>query len=320
MKAIGRALGCVGIGITTLLVLGGCTTTVKVPLIRPAEINLNVGGSNKVAIGAVEGNLGASLSDHLTSRLLDSGRFEVVDRQNMGRILSEHQLNLLGVVDSASAATVGKMTGAGTLLFLKSNLDYDTRRWQGKSKNQNGQVRITYHIDGIAKINTSFRVVDLATGRVLAAKVITEEARDTSWDHQLPAPPDEDAIVAKAAAHTLDRIMEMIAPYREVVNVSFKNSKIPEVKTGINLAKQGMWHDALAEFRLAVQANPADPEAKYCLGVAYEYTHQFDEAIAAIMEANRIKPCNRYAAEIINVRRLQGDLERLEKQGVESAR
>jgi len=221
------------------------------------------------------------------------------------------------VVDSASAATVGKMTGAGTLLFLKANLDYNTRSYQNKSKNQKGEVRTTYSIDGVAKINTSFRVVDLATGRVLAAKVITEEAKDTSWDHQPPSPPDEDAIVAKAAARTLDRIMKMIAPYSEVVSVSFGNSKIPQVKTGINLAKEGLWPDALVEFQSAVQANPADPEARYCLGVAYGYTHQFDEAIVALMEANRLKPCSRYTAEISKVKRLQEDHERLVRQGVE---
>ncbi len=98
-----------------LAIGGGCAPSMMVPVTRPAEINLR--GINKIAIGEINGNGGQTVSDLLTSKLFESGKFEVLDRAHLDRIMREHSLNLSGAVDEKSAAELGKLVGAAVLVF-----------------------------------------------------------------------------------------------------------------------------------------------------------------------------------------------------------
>ena len=302
----------------TMVLTAGCTTTVRVPVTRPAKINLHRGGLNRVAIGEAKGNCGASLADHLTSRLVTCGRFEVLDRQHIERVMEEHRLTLLGVTGGSTSSKLGELTGASVLLFVDSTSRYDKQRYRGKPRRDSkGRVSVTYSIEGNLVLNTTFKVVDLSTGKILAAEVFTDKESDTERGmNGWPREPSESSLLSKAAGRTLDRIMRLIAPYEQTVAIRFKSSKIPEVKRGIAYTKQGMWAEALECFQAAEKANPDDPEAKYCLGVAYEHTRMFPEAIGALKAANVLQPCARYTEEIENVKRLEKELCELGKQGV----
>src|SRR3989344_5419069 len=53
-----------------------------------------------------------SLSDRLRSELVNTGKFIIVERSKMKQMLEEQKLPLYGVVDSNSAAKIGKFLGA----------------------------------------------------------------------------------------------------------------------------------------------------------------------------------------------------------------
>ena len=296
-------------------VITSCAPSTRVPITRPAEINLK--GFKKIAVGQIKGNIGTSVSDRIETMLFESGYFEVVDRENVDRIMKEHSLNLSGVIDSNTAGEVGKLVGASALIFGRSSMKYDLKRSKSKEyKDKKGKSYRYYHIKGTAKVNTTFKVVDLITGKILAAKSISEEAHGKNREkNQYPEKPDRDAIIEEAVNNTLNAFMRMIAPYEDYVKVKFEKSKLPEGKNGISLAKNGDWESALDQFKLAVKKSPTDHGAWYNLGIGYEYNYIFKEAIEALEKANRIKPSEKYIREIANVKQMKAEREKLDAQG-----
>ncbi len=60
--------------------------------------------------------LGSYLSEELTTLLVQVGKFEVVERSQLDRILSELKLDRSGLIDAETAKKVGKLAGADALL------------------------------------------------------------------------------------------------------------------------------------------------------------------------------------------------------------
>ena len=71
--------------------------------------------------GKVPGNpdLGTQMAEILSARLSVEDAFDVVERAKLGKILTEHQLKLSGLVDQENAANVGNLAGAKLLVMGK---------------------------------------------------------------------------------------------------------------------------------------------------------------------------------------------------------
>lgn len=304
---------------TIVILVAGCAPTMTVPVTRPAEVNLR--GINKIAIGEIKGNGEQEITDLLTSKLFESGKFEVVDRANLDKIVKEHKINLSGAIDEKTAAKMGKLVGAAVLVFGNVSL------YKTEQKNTVGQpwvdkqgYRHQSHFKTVtAKATVSLQVVGLTTGTVLAAKTISQQAeQSTSADNGWPEDPDKDIALNEAREKTVAAFIKMIAPYTDYVTVTFapNDSKLPELERGVNFAKVGRWKDAIEQFKSATQKNPVHDGAWYDLGLAYEYSFMFKEAEEALNEAIKIKPSSQeYFQEIGNVKRLAAERKKLETQG-----
>ena len=62
---------------------------------------------------------------------------------------------------------------------------------------------------------------------------------------------------------------------------------------GVEMARRGLWSEALFRFRAARELAPADPEVLNNLAVALEAGGRFDEALAVYGEALKLAPENR---------------------------
>jgi TolB-like protein len=60
--------------------------------------------------------LGTYLAEELTLRLFRTGRFRLVERKQMDKLLAEQKFQASGLIDEASAARLGRLAGAGALL------------------------------------------------------------------------------------------------------------------------------------------------------------------------------------------------------------
>src|ERR1700693_4643493 len=111
-------LGAVGAGL-----LCACgTVAVRVPVMKPAEINM--APYQNVAVGDMTGTGNRPMSDSLEEALVNTNRFTVVDRQHMASVMRELHLSSTDLADPNAAARLGKGVTAGALVFGDVELGY----------------------------------------------------------------------------------------------------------------------------------------------------------------------------------------------------
>jgi len=126
---------------------------------------------NKTVYGK---RLGTSASDILVSELSASGKFIMIERERLGKILEEQKLGLSGGLDSKTAVSVGNLSGASAIIVgVISNFGVDTES-SGAIITQSKRQRATCTVE--------VRVLDVETGMVVYAdsgKGIAEKTSGT---------------------------------------------------------------------------------------------------------------------------------------------
>jgi tetratricopeptide (TPR) repeat protein len=102
-----------------------------------------------------------------------------------------------------------------------------------------------------------------------------------------------------------------------------KDGDIPELKIGIEYAQAGQMDEAVKKFEEAVQNAKTNPKLKasdvarayWDLGLAYEYSDQFDKAIDAFKSAFNSDPSNeQYLQEENRIKARQREYQKLQEQ------
>lgn len=104
------------------------------------------------------------MTEELTNALANSGRFEVVERSQLGSVTKEMGFGQTGLVDPATAAEIGKMAGAQYILVGKVTMA-DVFR---------SQVPILGIKTMKGRIGLEYRLIDGTTGRILLSSSITD--------------------------------------------------------------------------------------------------------------------------------------------------
>ncbi len=90
-------------------------------LVNQIVLSLSQNQKSKIAIiefSDIQGNvtnLGRYLAEELITRLYRTGKFEVVERQLLNKIIKEHKLSLSGMIDQTSAVELGKILGVNAI-------------------------------------------------------------------------------------------------------------------------------------------------------------------------------------------------------------
>lgn len=122
-------------------------------------------------------DVGRDLSGMLTNELAGTGKFKVVERAKLEKVLDEQDLADSGRVDKKTGAKIGKLTGAQYLVYATvSAFDQQSRGTGGglsfKGISVGGKKEDAY-------IAVDLRVVDTTTGEISYVRTI--EARASSY-------------------------------------------------------------------------------------------------------------------------------------------
>ena len=298
------------------------TVAVRVPVMKPAEINMAPYSS--VAIGGMTGNANGPLSAGLEESLVASQRFSVVERSHMNKVLSELQLSSTDLADPAKAAKLGKVVTAGAMIFGDANETYREDTSQDSTKDDKGNVLTVHKLHGELIERATFKVVDVATGRLVIAKTYEERRDDTNRGfNKAPSPIDRASLEKQAREAVLARFMKAIVPHQEYMTASFqKDSDMPQLEGGIGWAERGEWKKAEDTFNQAVadseknlKLKPAQiGKAYWNLGLSYEYAGDYAKANDMINKAYSLSNDREMLGELDNIKRLQDDAKKLSEQ------
>lgn len=298
-----------------ILIVGCATTSMNMRITKPAEINL--AGINKIAIGEITGPSNSEVTEVLTTKLFNSGRFEVLDRQHVDQLFTEHKLTFSGVIDENTAVEIGKLIGSAALIFGRvSNHKYDEKWEQNDWKDDKGNSHRRYTRSGQADVSMSLQLTDLRTGKIIAIKQLSNTQKGkTSATDKYPDKIDSDKLLEDARGECIQAFMRSIAPYQVNEKVAFENDKkVPEIVSGITFAKTGDIQRAAESFRKSVETNPTNPKAHYNLGIALMCLGQYNEAINELDKAYGIAPSKKYASSLSKCNTWKRDSEKLQEQ------
>ena len=155
----------------SVAVLPACTTTDEAYFLN-TESKANVfvapipSWISKVAVMPFKGPtelIGSSVSDMFVTEMLRAGRYELVERSQMSKVLNETELAMAGLSVS-QAAEVGNMLGADGVIIGTVD-EYSTMAYRGAA----------YPVVGI-----TVRLIDCKTGKVMWSVDLAKRADDKS--------------------------------------------------------------------------------------------------------------------------------------------
>ncbi|MCK9410245.1 MAG: CsgG/HfaB family protein [Bacteriovoracaceae bacterium] len=121
--------------------------------------------------GSGYNHLGAGVADMLTTALVKSGKFIVIERQELDKVLAEQKLGESGLVTPESAPKVGKLLGA-ELFVVGSVSEFGT-----KESNVGGSVPL---FGAALKTKTARAVVDVRLVNTTSGEIIAAETKEGS--------------------------------------------------------------------------------------------------------------------------------------------
>jgi len=292
---------------------------IEVEIVHPPELNLQV---DTIVFGDAFGQCAEEVTQALVDDFLGAG-LEVVDREHLGAILVEHDLAAQGLTDPETILAVGNVIGPSALVSVRgvrcaSERDMSTgvttkRVAVGTTTDEDGNKTTKYENREVfvrtartsADLRVSVRVVDLTTGRVFVGRSFASSPALTRslelqgmFDESEPAYPLESAARDVAVGNVLAEARRMFFGWTESRYVIFYNNDKCGLKTAYRALDVGDQERALQlsmrnldscrnerRVKKKVVAN-----AYYNLGMVQAIRGDYEEALANLVEAERMRP------------------------------
>ncbi len=175
-------------------------------------------------------HIGSGMADMLTTALVKSGKFMVIERQQLQAVLKEQAMGLSGAITPQSAAQVGKLLGV-ELMVIGSVNEFGEKQSSvggsvggrlggGKLGGLGGINRLGVETK-TARVGLDIRLVNTTTGEIVAAEGIAEEeskkgvdighdefsfSSDVGWDNTL---------AGKATRKAVGKVVELVTKAME---------------------------------------------------------------------------------------------------------
>jgi len=133
----------------------------------------------RIAVAALEDKAGSSydvgtgLSDVLTTALVNTGAFQVFEREQLTRVMEEQALGTSGLVTQQTAPEIGKLLGVQAIVY-GSVTEFSAQEDSVGLGTFMGGIGFTRYT---ARVGIDIRLIDTTTGEILIAhKAVGEES------------------------------------------------------------------------------------------------------------------------------------------------
>lgn len=236
---------------------------------------------------------GPELAARLTQSLAGTGKFEMVDRDNIQSILGEQGFQSSGAVSRQAAVKIGQMIGpvavfTGRVTRCSSDIGPVLKDWTRQDKK--GRVTTKYIRRATARMTASVSLIDMTTGKIYAGDVL--DVADTIVNEAFngyPEAPSEDAAISRMYQRAVRRILPMIVPWTEVVSVKVFDDNKCDLDRGAGQIKRGDVSLAAETMQAAIARSCNRPDDKgllskayYNLGIALTYSDRPEDGLKAL--------------------------------------
>jgi hypothetical protein len=259
---IHRNLLC--LAVATALLTGGCAKTATISQWKPAEID--VGHVRRLVVVPVAGpeDLAAEAESILISNLAGSGRFEVLQLDDLPPLPGVSPQGPDGRLNRSAAIELARTAGADAVLLASL-----ARRCEGGT--DMGGITVRFG-EPTTQVAMRFELIDARSGEKIASdQTIESYVGELGGDVQ--GRYVEHRVMQEMVTKNATQVAAKLAPHKiptavELAGDSWFGSA--EVRAGCTLAKAGRWEDAAKVWRMVLDADPNNHAAQYNLGLAYE--------------------------------------------------
>lgn len=300
------------LGLSALIMLLGCTTSVNLKIKRAPELNLVGIKKLKLSNFVMSGNLDLDLMKKkkglmgalvdvgvgLGSNKLAEGKYPALVADQTQGIKSELLKNgYYQVTDGEEYDAL--ITGTAYYEVKDAGADKE-------SKDKNGNITKWYEITRTATVQVNFSVANKAgdvigTSQVKGVSAKTNKA-DTHEDARNNHAPWE-RLVREAIANSNGPLVKKIAPYFVFEKRTFAKGKHPGFKSGNKAAKAGNWASASESWKLAQSSSSTKDQAAaiYNLAIYDEVEGKLEDALAKFEQASTLAG-GKYTGDVARTR------------------
>lgn len=254
---------------------------------------------------------------------------QVIREQALGLsdLVEDETAAEVGRLLGADAIIIGEVSGYGvetteykqeeTVQVKTDEWHYEMRKkwpWSKEKEKvevyeyEERKVEVTYR-EKAGTVRVDYRMVDVSTGRVIVARTKTasysRKAAESPeqlgeierWMSVLGIGlaadlPDDGRILSDLLDDVTGQFVAAVSPHRVERRKVLDKRGGKCTQRGVQLAKAGIWDEAIVEWRKAVLNDSHDAAAHNNLGVAYERAGRIEDARRAYRKAVRLDPDN----------------------------
>ena len=206
----------------------GPAKTVSIIENHPPQFGLTV---KRVAFGNPEGSCPNQATELIDSKLLpvfQQGGMDVIERQALDQIMSEHNFSQSGYEDPNSVAQLGKILGPSALIIVSVNTCSTEQQplFSDQRNFLNNQIVRTFISKTRYSLEGSLRVVNLTTGQILDSHPFQSHQERTNNSQQgQPEFPPVDEVKDAAMQDVQNQVQAMFFPSGDRVALDFYGDK-----------------------------------------------------------------------------------------------
>lgn len=216
-------------------------------------------------------NIGDAMAEMLTTELIKTGRFIVVERQALQDMLGEQEMGQAGIIKKETAAKVGQVLGAQ--IIVRGVVS----EFQQNESGGGGGIGIGGFGFGLrssnAHVAVDIRLIDSTTGQVLQSHNAAGKAESSgvgvsaiSRDVNFNAASFRNAPIGQATRQAISNAVSFIIATMEKVPFSAKVIKFDKGKVYINAGSSMNIHSGLNFSVYSVGEDIVDPDTGLTLG------------------------------------------------------
>jgi hypothetical protein len=285
----------------TAFLMGGCfgeEVPVELSYARPAKVQIPERVKRIAVADFTGGNdyekrwgqtAAAEFSGELDRCNREFKRYELVDRDNLAKVLKEQDL---AIMTGDEAVSAGKLAQVQALVFGNIRVQArDERRQRQQYDWVTKQNKTIWYTHRFVLVSVKLDMTDVDTSKVLHTFTDTKEY-DSDKDKDNPTflrmiglgsdnPPPLDETVHKIVAAVVVEFARQICPHRVAFQEKLEAGGCESVTTGNKMAKAKDYAGALDAYTLAMRDKPDDDGAVFNAGV-------MNEALGNSAEAERL--------------------------------
>ncbi len=251
-------------------------------------------------IRTVEGGLFTSAREGVTHQAWATTKvYEVVERSQLEKVMSEQQLSQTGVINDTQAAELGRVLGVDAIVTGSVSHDPKENRTREertiyRDEKQGGSYNIW--VDCLERQVTAtvrMRIFSVETAQILGNKEVTRTDKKKECAEDVGKVPTKENLLASCIVSASYELENYFMPYFALVELELAKIKAKEyadkADEASKLAERGEIDEAYTLYYAIYQQDNYNPEALYNLGILNEVTGNFPQAHEMYQNALSLK-------------------------------